>query len=124
MTRSLRGGQYPNPELRLIDALRSAGVNASDKRLPDDHVLVWLIDTRGRIGGGRLEATPLEVESWAREPDAAWAQLSEARRAAATLVGVQGIRTVEEIAGPSSKPTGEQGWERYRMQIEILGPTY
>lgn len=116
---------YTNVELDLVSALNLTELRASNKRLPGDDpfLIVWLADTRGRVGDGIIETSVVEVESWAGTPSDSWDQLSAARRILAGLVGTRGIRRVEEINGPSSLPTGEKGWERYRMQIEVTAPT-
>lgn len=116
---------YTNVELDLVSALGLTGLRASNKRLPGDDpfLIVWLADTRGRVGEGILETSVIEVESWAGKPSDSWDQLSAARRVLAGLVGTRGIRSVEEINGPSSLPTGEEGWERFRMQVEVVAPT-
>ena len=102
---------YTNVELDLVSALNLTELRASNKRLPGDDpfLIVWLADTRGRVGDGILETSVIEVESWAGKPSDSWDQLSAARRVLAGLVGTRGIRSVEEINGPSSLPTGEEG---------------
>lgn len=113
-------GRRYQPEQLAVDVLTGAGLTAGVKipyPRPDRFLRLFLV--RGDNLAGIIRTDLLELESWATRPTSAWEQLLDAFEALEAAAGTRGIRRVVEDAGPTSLPTGEDGWERYRMLVAI-----
>lgn len=114
------GRRRYQPEQLAVDVLAAAGLTAGVKiPSPRPNRFLRLFLVRGDALAGIVRTDVLEVESWARAPTPAWEQLLDAFEALEASAGTRGIRRVLEDSAPTSLPTGEDGWERYRMLVAV-----
>lgn len=86
----------------------------------DHFIRIMLFGGQDKVQQGFVEASIIEVESWATSPQRAYNGLLSARRAIHDAAYQQGpVRRVDEASKPSELPPSEEGWYRYRMAFSI-----